>query len=398
MIVPKLHKNENERLKAVQSYDLLDTLPESDFDDITKLISTICEVPISLITLLDADRNFIKSHFGIELNESPRDISFCGHAILSDKDIFIIEDARESELFKNNPLLEDLKAIFYAGVPLKNPEGYPLGTLCVYDHKPRKLTLNQIETLKIVARQVMNLFELRRKNKLLESATEQLTVQNKFLEKFSGQVSHDLKSPIANISSLTEFVKNENSDVLSQETLEYLDSISESTESLRKYIDGALLHYKASTNLDTNLEDTTLKIIYDEISAIQNLKKKNFNLLNDANLIRINKSALMQILFNLVENAYKYNNNATPRVDLGFKESETHYHFIVKDNGMGISKVDKDKIFDLFKVANPKDIFGKTGTGIGLFTVKTIIQKLGGDIDVESEVNVGTTFNFSIKK
>ena len=143
MIAPKLPKNEKQRLKAVKEYKLLDTLPEEDFDNITNLVANICDVPISLITLLDADRNFLKSHYGIPFNESPRNISFCGHAILENNSIFIVEDATKDQRFYNNPLIKDHNVKFYAGVPLINPEGFPLGTLCVYDVKPKKLTKHQ---------------------------------------------------------------------------------------------------------------------------------------------------------------------------------------------------------------------------------------------------------------
>lgn len=398
MIAPQFPTNENERLNAVKSYSLLDTLPESDFDDITQLISTICNVPISLITLLDIERNFLKSHHGVDLQESPRSISFCGHAILSKEDIYIVEDARESEIFNDNPLVTDFKAIFYAGVPLRNSDGYPLGTLCVYDHKPRKLSETQIQTLKTVAKQVVNLFELRKQNRLLETASEHLETQNQFLEMFSGQVSHDLKSPLANITSLTEFIKEENSEILSDESLEYLDLINESSESLRNYIDGALNHYKANSSLENRTDNTTLKSIFEEIASIQNLKNKNFTLVKDVELNNINGSALTQILFNLVDNAYKYNDKPKPKVEIDFTDSDTHYQFLVKDNGMGISDSEKENIFELFKVSNPKDVFGKTSSGIGLFTVKTIINKLGGEISIASELNKGTTFSFSIKK
>ncbi|SHH57262.1 sensor histidine kinase [Winogradskyella jejuensis] len=398
MISPEFPINESERLNAVKSYSLLDTLPETDFDDITALISAICEVPISLITLLDTERNFLKSHHGVELSESPRSISFCGHAILSDDEIYIIEDARKSKIFHDNPLVTEFKAIFYAGVPLRNPEGFPLGTLCVYDHKPRQLSENQIRTLKIIAKQVMNLFELRKTNLQLDSAITSLETQNAFLEKFSGQVSHDLKSPLANISSLTEFIKEENGERLSQESLEYLDLINESSESLRNYIDGALHHYRADASVRNAKEDFSLESVFNEISKIQNLRHKNFVLKNDVELKNANKSALTQILFNLVDNAYKYNNNTNPKVELDFEDSDSHYYFLVIDNGMGIEKKDLDKIFELFNISNPKDVFGKKGSGIGLFTVKSMIEKLGGTISVTSKPHFGTTFRFSIKK
>lgn len=148
MISPKFPDNEKERVAELKKYNLLDTLSENDFDNITALIAAICEVPISLITLLDSDRNFFKSHVGLDFNQSPRNISFCGHAILNDEEIFIVEDATKDVRFKDNPLVTEAKALFYAGVPLVNSNGFKLGTLCIFDHKPRKLTEVQITSLK----------------------------------------------------------------------------------------------------------------------------------------------------------------------------------------------------------------------------------------------------------
>lgn len=398
MISPEFPDNELDRLNAVKNYGLLDTLPESELDDITQLIAHICEVPISLITILDTEKNLLKSRYGLDIHESPRSISFCGHAILSDEDIFIIEDARKSEIFHDNPLVKEFKAIFYAGVPIRDCKGHALGTLCVYDHKPRVLNKHQINSLKIISKQVMNLFDLRKNNKKLASATKHLETQNKFLEKFSGQVSHDLKSPLANISSLTDFLKHENEDKLTEDSKEYLDLINESATSLRQYIDGALKHYKASNSVENVSEDVSLKSIYNHITSIQNLKKRNFVLVTNAKLKQVKKSALTQILHNLVDNAFKYNNNRNPKVVLDFEETTSHYHFSVNDNGMGIKEEDIKKIFGLFSVSNLKDVFGNNASGIGLFTVKSMVKALGGDISLTSQVNVGSTFKFYIKK
>ncbi len=129
MTSPKFPENEKERLAEIKKYNLLDTVSESDFDNITSLIAAICDVPISLITLLDSDRNYFKSHYGLHFNQSPRNISFCGHAILDESEIFIVEDARNDERFQENPLTHEADAIFYAGVPLINPNGFKLGTL-----------------------------------------------------------------------------------------------------------------------------------------------------------------------------------------------------------------------------------------------------------------------------
>ena len=149
-------------------------------------------MPIALITTIDENRNFFKSHYGIPFNESPRNTSFCGHAILEDE-ILIIKDAREDERFKDNPLIKEQNAIFYAGVPLKNEDGYKLGTLCIYDHKPRELDESQINALKILGKQVVKLLELRRNNYKLEEANKELKVRYEQLKMFASHVSHDMK-------------------------------------------------------------------------------------------------------------------------------------------------------------------------------------------------------------
>ncbi len=111
MKLPEFPANEKKRQAAVDKYQLLDTLPEDQYDDITSLMSYICDAPISLITLLDKERNFLKSHHGVPFNESPREISFCGHAINSEDPITIIEDARVDNRFFDNPLVTDYNAI-----------------------------------------------------------------------------------------------------------------------------------------------------------------------------------------------------------------------------------------------------------------------------------------------
>ena len=118
MIFPDIPENEAARLAELKKYNLLDTLSENDFDNITTLIAAICEVPIALITLLDTDRNFFKSHFGLDFNQSPRNISFCAHAILQEQEVFIINDATTDARFKDNPSVTKDGAVFYAGVRL----------------------------------------------------------------------------------------------------------------------------------------------------------------------------------------------------------------------------------------------------------------------------------------
>jgi two-component system, sensor histidine kinase len=148
-------QNEDLRLKALQSYDVMDTLGEEAFDRITQLASVICGVPIALVSLIDENRQWFKSKVGIDVPETPRDISFCQHAIMG-QEIFEVENAIEDERFKDNPLVQGFPNIrFYAGFPLEDPDGYNLGTLCVIDEKPHKLDDNQRLALSVLGKEVV---------------------------------------------------------------------------------------------------------------------------------------------------------------------------------------------------------------------------------------------------
>ena len=153
--------NEAERLRTLRSYKILDTKPEERFDELTRLAALICGVPISLISLIDADRQWFKSRFGLNVQETPRAQAFCTHAIMQ-PEMFVVPDASQDERFAQNPLVTgDPHIRFYAGAPLAARDGHLLGTLCVIDREPHTLTKTQMEALKIVARLVIGNMELR---------------------------------------------------------------------------------------------------------------------------------------------------------------------------------------------------------------------------------------------
>ena len=391
-----LPKNELQRLASLNEYALLDSLPEEDYDNITHLVTKICEVPVALITMLSEKRNYFKSRQGVPFQESPRNISFCGHAILSDEPIFVIEDARLDARFIENPLIKEANAVFYAGVPLINPDGFALGTLCVFDHRPKKLTELQKEALIILGKQVVNLFELRRKNLKLEAARSVLAQHNLELGKFASHVSHDLKSPLANIVSLTHLLKEDLNEQLSSESLEYFDNIEESALILRDYIDGILLHYKADELLLAKKQDVRLSIISEEIKQLLLAKNDTLNYYGEDLIKNINRPALIQILINLVDNALKYNDQEKRIVEISYSDEPYYHKFSVSDNGIGIDENKKDLIFNLFETI-PKEN-GKPTTGIGLSTIKNLVSKLGGDIKVTSELGIGSIFTFTIAR
>jgi len=157
-------KNEVKRLNVLWQYEVLDTVPEAIFDDLTELAALICEAPVALISLVDEKRQWFKSKVGISVTETPREISFCTHAI-NQSDLFIVTDAAKDPRFAKNPLVTaEPKIRFYAGAPLITPDGYAVGTLCVTDRVPRVLREDQKRALRILARHIVAQLELRKRS------------------------------------------------------------------------------------------------------------------------------------------------------------------------------------------------------------------------------------------
>ncbi|HEY9629183.1 MAG TPA: adenylate/guanylate cyclase domain-containing protein [Coleofasciculaceae cyanobacterium] len=167
--VATVPENEADRLGALHQYDILDTLPEKAFDDLTALAAYICGSPISLLSLIDEHRQWFKSRVGLAATDTPRDIAFCSHAILQPNQLMIVPDTLQDDRFAANPLVKDDPNIrFYAGAPLVTPDGYPLGTLCVLDRAPRQLTPEQQQALQALSRQAVDQMELRLSIRKLE--------------------------------------------------------------------------------------------------------------------------------------------------------------------------------------------------------------------------------------
>lgn len=182
---PKIPKNEKERLAELVSYQILDTDLEQSFDDLTKIAAYICQSPISLVSLIDEDRQWFKSRHGLDVSETPRDLAYCAHAIHEPQDILEVPDAFEDERFHDNPLATGEPHVrFYAGAPLISSNGYALGTLCVIDHEPKKLDEDQKEALWALSRQVTAQLELRKTNRhLQESKIEKDNAEKTFQDR-----------------------------------------------------------------------------------------------------------------------------------------------------------------------------------------------------------------------
>ncbi len=198
MIIAELPVGEELRLLDLESYEIMDTGAENDFDELVELAAEICNCPISTITLLDQHRQWFKAKHGITKTSTIRDIAFCSHAILQDN-VMTVEDAVKDLRFVNNPLVtgEEDNIRFYAGAPIFSPGGYKLGTICVIDHIPKKLSPKEEKALNILSNQVTKLLELRRKNALIrQRAAEMLTYKSNAIMNMIEKQEHE-KSDLA---------------------------------------------------------------------------------------------------------------------------------------------------------------------------------------------------------
>ncbi|MFP4221090.1 MAG: sensor histidine kinase [Phormidium sp.] len=200
-------ENEAQRQQALEQYNLLDTLPEQAFDDITTLAAHVCNTPIALVSLVDRHRQWFKSKVGIDAEETPRDQAFCAHAILDPGEVLVVPNAEADPRFADNPLVTGGPQIrFYAGAPLQTPDGQAIGTLCAIDSQPRELTDEQVQGLQALSRQVVAQMELRRNVAQLSQTltrlqrTQASLIQSEkmsALGQFVAGIAHEINNPVS---------------------------------------------------------------------------------------------------------------------------------------------------------------------------------------------------------
>ncbi len=391
--------NEKLRRTALAEYAILNTGPDQDYDNLTFLAAAICDVPVAKISVVDKTRIWNKSLYGSEHDEMDRKGSFCDYTIHTDDEIVILNRSENPEVFKAAKGIYEKEYSFYAGIPLHNFQGHAIAVFCVFDTRERELTAVQKKSLLSLANQTLNLFEFRKQKRKLYEVQNKLKEKYQELERFASLVSHDLKSPLANIISLSELLKDENKGKFDEETSQYLQYLVESSYSLRNYIDGILSFYRSDHVLQKDYTNVDLrKLLKGIIDLYQVSDDIQISYPDDTMLNHVNKAALTQVFMNLISNALKYNDKEIRKVSINFEKNETYYIFKVKDNGKGIPSEKKEEIFHLFTTLETADREGNLGSGIGLATVKKLIESMGGEITVDSEPGQGSTFTFSIKR
>jgi K+-sensing histidine kinase KdpD len=394
-----LHPREMERLAYLESFHI-DPKREKVLDDLTELACKLTNVPKSLISIVHKDEVWFKSQSGLQLDNSPRELSLCAHATTNDNDFFYVEDVYKIKELQNHPYLKnDSNIRFYAGVQLKDEHNLPLGTVCVLDDKPHTLNTEQKKSLEMIADLVMRQLMLNKTNIELKEKSRLLEENNEMLKNFARVVSHDMKMPLASIILTTDVLSKKYSEQLDEDGKRYLHSIKDTAFSMSDYIDNILNHYESDLLAIDDKEEFDIYSIIEKVEEMVGLRDDIQLIFPEDNLIiNSNSAAIEQVLLNLIGNSIKYNDQKTIVIQVTATVTPNYYKISVKDNGTGIPIDKQEDVFKLFTTLNQTDRSGKKGNGIGLSTVKILVKKLGGTIKCDSKINSGTTFTFTVKK
>lgn len=383
---------EQERLKALESYGLAGTPPEKDFDELVEMASRICEMPMSAITLIDTTKQWLKAKVGLDQDYGPREEAFCAHTILNDA-MLIVTDATKDERFVANPLVTGKPDIrFYAGMPLINPEGFRLGSLCVLDTKPRVLTETQKYYLTVLARQVVKQMELHKKVNELERL-------NDANSKLISIISHDLRSPLSSLFGLLELVDKHG---LSQEEFRKLlpdvkRGFTAASGLLTNLLEWAVAQFsQAKLNFSkSSLQALTQQVIFDNQPQIDNKSNVVINHISKNTMGWISENLVKAILRNLIINANKFTSAGT--ITVTAEPKNDLIEICVRDTGTGISSEQLERLFEWNKRSSTLGTNGEKGSGFGLQLCKEFAERGGGKLWATSETGKGAAFFFTVK-
>jgi signal transduction histidine kinase/CheY-like chemotaxis protein len=383
--------DEAARLKSLYDYDILDTKAEKIFDDITQLVAQICNMPISLISLVDSERQWCKSKIGLAPQQTSKDIAFCTHAI-HQKKVFEVEDTLHDERFFDNPLVTSTPNIrFYAGTPLVSPDGHVIGTLCVIDNKPNKLTQDQRQALEVLGRSVISQMELRKNNKILKLANEHKT-------EFLSNMSHELRTPLNAIIGFSHLMLENTQDYkMPQKFAEYVKHIDYSGRRLLSVVNSVIdLNKIEAGMMQVQIKTICLREFIKNLEGMlaitANQKDVEFSVHVSNDLpkyLAVDQAKISQIITNLAHNAIKFTDGGKwVKVELSLNSKQLV--ITVADQGVGISSHDQTKLFDQFQqVGQAKS---SEGSGLGLSITQSLVTLLGGKIKVLSTVGSGSIF------
>ncbi|MBB2148740.1 GAF domain-containing sensor histidine kinase [Pedobacter gandavensis] len=370
--------SEEERIKALKRYSILDTPPDGSFDKLTKLAATLLKVPIAIVSLVDTDRIWFKSKYGIEAQQIDRDEGLCASVIFSD-DLYLVEDAILDPRTLANPLVAGNFGLrFYAAVPLRTRDGFNLGTFCVIDKSPRTLNEEEEQILRDLRDIVMDQIELR-----LASRTS-IAQHNQILN----TTAHDLKNPLTTIPVRADLIKMKKDNPEMVDTL--CDQIKIASLNMVRIIDELLqVGSMESGKIHLLLIKVNVSfLVSNVVSMNQPLAERKGQMIHfsyEKDLyVNADEGKLTEIIDNLINNAIKYSAPGK-HIFIRVKELAGMVLIEVEDQGLGLTQEDKGKLYQRFTRLSAQPTAGENSTGLGLSIVKVLVEAHDGTIRAESE-------------
>lgn len=396
---PNLPTNERERLENLLDMGILDTDTEDVYDNLVALAASVTGCPISLISLVDSDRQWFKAKVGLEAIQTPRDISFCGHAITSGDELFEIQNTTLDERFHDNPLVTNGPQItFYAGQPLKTADGHRIGTLCVLDKVPRTLDENQKNQMKIIAKLVTSLLE---SSKRVSRDNEDSRNKTAFVS----SMSHEIRTPITAIKGYIDVIDKEMNECTNKTVKNAVKIIKDSSEHLNSLV-GDILDFSKldAKKVISQSKPLDLRRLLAQVHNIMKLEAANksleFELSTGVELppmVRSDSTLIKQMLLNLISNAIKFTKKGKVTLKANYDAESGFVTFAVIDTGIGMNSNEVTKIFSPYMQANSTIRLKYKGTGLGMPITKEIAQLMGGKLSViKTAPGEGTHFEIKI--
>ncbi|HEX4384513.1 MAG TPA: ATP-binding protein [Myxococcales bacterium] len=395
---------EEGRLKALRATGLLDSLPENDFDEIVQLASLICGTPMALISLVDEDRQWFKSRVGLEATQTPRDVAFCAHAIEQPDRMFVVEDAFEDPRFAKNPLVTSSPNIrFYAGAPLVTREGEALGTLCVLDRVPRRLSASQVRALDGLKHQVQAQIELRRHAKdlraqeaVIRSQLEELQRLQSLKDDLVSMIVHDLRNPLSAVVGFVDLVHELGRKWLPADLYDYLGKAKQAGLELNERVNGLLeVRLLEHGELRIKPERVSLRELVREAAASIEAETARRNILveisGDDVVVDVDRKLVRRALENLCSNALKYTEHET-RISISLSTEQNGVAVDVADRGLGVPDAYKSSLFEKFGSIEARKGDARRGIGLGLYLVKLVADLHHGEASVMDREGGGAIF------
>jgi signal transduction histidine kinase len=400
-----LHPQEDKRLEALDTLEILDTTPETGFDDLTRLAAHLCGTPIALVSLVDHYRQWFKSRVGLEAPETPRDFAFCAHAILGER-LFVVEDAHNDERFHDNPLVTGGPRVrFYAGIPIKSASGLNMGTLCVIDHQPRHLTPEQQDALAVLGRQVeaqlllrLRVRELERREAELRSQRDTLASVQRQKDGLMQRVMRDFKAPLSSILTNAAFTlyRPHLPDEVQRATREIRDTADGLQRTVHNLLDAnsdeaSFAFHPAQFDVSLLLSEVTRdfqqRLVGSPRRFTQTVKLVEPLLTGDRELLR-------RTLINLLDNSFQYTALGSSRVTLEATNPEPGLlELRVRDEGPAISPAARAHLFDAHLPEHaPTTGRAEGGNRLALAFCRRAVQAHGGWLWVEDNHPKGVAF------